>query len=294
MEKTITCQGRSIGPSEISWLSGIVLDHPDWSRHRITKHICAQWDWCTHTGQLKTFAARSLIDKLEQRGLLSLPPIQTSFRRSPRPPYPADFHIPQKCLIKGALDCYTPLTVHIPTPNSYEEPCFGFYLKQYHYLGFNKTVGENLKYLVRDCRGRDLACLLFGSAAWKTAPRDRFIGWEPKVRERNINFLANNVRFLILPWVHIPNLASHILGMITRRIKKDWIVRYAHPVHMLETFVESPRFKGTCYKAANWKRVGKTKGRSRQDRKHDLSVPIKEIWLYPLTRNFQKTLCDET
>ncbi|RLD25936.1 MAG: hypothetical protein DRI70_06360 [Bacteroidetes bacterium] len=294
MEKTIICQGRSIGPSELCLLSGIINDHPDWSRHRITKHICAQWGWRTYTGQLKTFAARSLIDKLDQQGLLRLPPIQANYRRCPRPLYPADFLIPQMHQIKGTLDCFTPLSVQIPIPGSYEDHCFGFYLKHYHYLGFTKTVGENLKYLIRDQQGRNLACLLFGSAAWKTAPRDSFIGWRTKVRECNINFLTNNVRFLILPGVHVPHLASHILGLITRRIKKDWIVRYAHPLHMVETFVESPRFKGTCYKAANWIWVGKTTGRSRQDRKRNLSVPIKEIWLYPLTRNFQKTLCDES
>jgi hypothetical protein len=158
------------------------------------------------------------------------------------------------------LDGYTPLTVQIPIPNSYAEHCFGFYLKNYHYLGFNKSVGESLKYLVRDHRGRDIACLLFGSAAWKTAPRDNFIGRNVKVRERNINFLTNNSRFLILPWVRIPHLASHILGLITRRIQKDWMERYAHPIHMVETFVEIPRFKGTCYKAANWVQVGETKG----------------------------------
>ena len=293
MKKTITCQGRSIGQSELIWLNSIVRDHPDWSRHKITRHICTRWDWRTCNGQLKTFAARSFIDKLEQQGRLKLPPIQTSFRRRPRPVYPANFQIPPKHPVEGALDGYTPLTVQIPTPNSYEEHCFGFYLKHYHYLGFNKTVGESLKYLVKDRLGRNIACLLFGSAAWKTTPRDSFIGWNIKIREQNINFLTNNSRFLIFPWVRIPNLASHILGSIARRIKQDWIDCYGHPVHMLETFVESSRFEGTCYKAANWIRVGKTKGRSRQDRKHLVSVPVKEIWLYPLTRNFQQVLCNE-
>lgn len=293
MEKNIICQGRSISSSELCWLSDIVNDHPDWSRHKITTHICTQWDWRTHKGQLKTFAARSFIDKLEVRGLLKLPPIRKNLRRPPRPLYPDNFHFPQKHPIEGILDRYTPLTVQIPISNSYEEHCFGFYLKNHHYLGFNKSVGESLKYLVQDHRGRNIACLLFGSAAWKTAPRDNFIGWNAKVRERNINFLTNNSRFLILPWVRIPCLASHILGLITRRIQKDWMERYAHPIHMVETFVEIPRFKGTCYKAANWIQVGETKGRSRQDPDRTLSVPIKTIWLYPLTRKFKQILCDE-
>ncbi len=294
MEKEITCQGRSIGSTELSWLRSIVRDHPDWTRHKITKHICEQWDWRTHTGQLKTFAARSLIDKLEQRGYIKLPPIQKKSRHSPRLPYPNDFNIPQSQPISGTLGCFTPLSVLIPNSNSYEDHCVGFYLNRYHYLGFNKTVGKNIKYLVKDRQGRDLACLVFGSAAWKTADRDHFIGWNTKQREINLHLLTNNARFFILPWVRIPHLGSHILGLITRRIKKDWINRYGHPVHLLETFVETPHFKGTCYKAANWRKVGKTKGRSRQDRKHNLSVPIKAIWLYPLTRNFQQVLCNES
>ena len=186
-----------------------------------------------------------------------------------------------------------PLTVRIPASNSYEEHCVGYYLKNYHYLGFNRTIGESLKYLIQDRDGRDIACLLFGSAAWKTAARDRFIGWGTKVRQQNLNYLTNNTHFLILPRVSIPNLASHILGFVSRRIQKDWMDRYAHPIHMMETFVDSSRFKGTCYKAANWIYTGETKGRSRQDQNHTLSVPIKTIWVYPLTSKFRQILCDE-
>jgi hypothetical protein len=123
-----------------------------------------------------------------------------------------------------------PLTVRIPASNSYEEHCVGYYLKNYHYLGFNRTIGESLKYLIQDRDGRDIACLLFGSAAWKTATRDRFIGWGTKVRQQNLNYLTNNTHFLILPRVSIPNLASHILGFVSRRIQKDWMDRYAHPI----------------------------------------------------------------
>jgi len=293
MEKTIICQGRSIGSSELDWLNNIVCDHPDWSRHRITQHICTQWDWYTHKGQLKTFAARSLIDKLERQELLTLPPIQVNYRRPPRSAYPKDFKIPQKYWVKGTLDEHTPLTIKIPAPNSYENHCVGYYLKNHHYLGFNQTVGESLKYLIQDRNGRDIACLLFGSAAWKTADRDKFIGWGAKVREQNLNGLTNNTRFLILPWVNVPNLASHILGLVSRRIQKDWMGQYGHPIHMMETFVDSSCFKGTCYKAANWLCIGETKGRSRQDQDHILSVPIKTIWVYPLTKKFQQILCDE-
>jgi len=291
MKEKLTCQGRLIQELDLYWLRDIVKSNPNWSRHKITKHICTEWDWQTHSGQLKTFAARSMIDKLEQRGYLDLPPIRINFRRHTRPPFPEGFTIPALKQIDKSLKSLTPLSIHIPIPNSYEDNCIGYYLNRLHYLGFNKTVGENIKYLIRDKSGQDVACLLFGSAAWKTAPRDSFIGWDRETREENINFITNNTRFLILPHVHVPHLASHILGHIMRRICQDWITKYAHPIHMVETFVECDRFKGTCYKAANWQYVGQTKGRSRQDRYKKLSVPIKDILLYPLTKNFRKVLC---
>lgn len=291
MNEAVTCQGRLIQHSDLCWLQGVIQDNPNWSRHKITKHICNQWEWCTNSGQLKTFAARSMIDKLEQRGLLELPPIRVSLRRSPRPPFPEGFTAPELKQIEESLKELTPLSIHIPAPNSYEDNCVGYYLNRLHYLGFNKTVGENIKYLVRDISGRDIACLLFGSAAWKTAPRDSFIGWDSETQKANINFITNNTRFLILPQVHILHLASHILGRIMRRIQQDWINKYAHPIHMVETFVERDRFKGTCYKAANWLCVGQTKGRSRQDRYTNLSVPVKDILLYPLSQNFRQALC---
>ena len=291
MSEAVTCQGRVIQQTELCWLRDVIQKHPCWSRHKITRHICSQWEWHTNSGQLKTFAARSMIDKLEQRGLLDLPPIRVSYRRNPRPPFPKGFTVPGLKQIEESLKELTPLSIHIPEPNSYEDNCVGYYLNRLHYLGFNKTVGENIKYLIRDRFGRDIACLLFGSAAWKTAPRDSFIGWDSETQKANINYITNNTRFLILPHVHVPHLASHILGHIMRRIQRDWINKYAHPIHMVETFVERDRFKGTCYKAANWLCVGQTKGRSRQDRYTKLSVPVKDILLYSLTKNFKQALC---
>jgi Druantia protein DruA len=291
MDTSLICQGREIDAAQIAWLRSVVSDHPQWSRHRITQHICSQWNWRTYAGRLKTIAARSLIDKLEQRELIVLPPIQVNQIRSPRPPFPKGFISPECTAIECALPSLTPLAIHIPSLGSYEESCVRYYLTRYHYLGFNRTVGENLKYLVRDRCGRDVACLLFGSAAWKTAPRDSFIGWDIETRQQHINFMTNNSRFLILPSVRVPHLASHILAGIMRRIRQDWMDKYAHPVHLVETFVERDRFKGTCYKAANWISVGQTKGRSRQDRYNTLCVPVKDIYVYPVTRNFRQALC---
>jgi hypothetical protein len=291
MNEAITCQGRHILQSDLSWLRDLVVKHPDWSRHQITKHICRHWGWQTQSGHLKTFAARSMIDKLEQRGLLNLPPIRVAARRTILPPFRKGLIPPEATPIATSLNTLTPLSIHIPTPNSYEDSCVGYYLNQHHYLGFTRTVGEHIKYLVQDRSGHPLACLLFGSAAWKTSPRDTFVGWEPDTRVANLNGMTNNTRFLILPWVRVPHLASHILGRVMRRLRQDWIKKYGHPVHMVETFVERDRFKGICYQAANWLYVGQTKGRSRQDRDNDLRVPVKAIYLYPLIRNFRQALC---
>jgi hypothetical protein len=272
-------------------LRDLVAQHPDWSRHKLTQHICRHWGWQTHTGQLKTFAARSLIDKLEQRGLLTLPPIRVAARRHMLPPFRKGFMPPAATPIETSLKNLTPLSIHIPPPNSSEASCVGYYLHHHHYLGFTRTVGEHLKYLVQDHSGQNLACLLFGSAAWKTTPRDTFIGWEPATRAANLTFMTNNTRFLILPWVRVPHLASHLLGRVMRRLQQDWIEKYGHPVYLVETFVERARFKGICYKAANWLHVGHTQGRSRQDRHNDLRVPVKDLYLYPLSRHFRQALC---
>lgn len=291
MDTTLICQGREIDAAQIDWLRSVVSDHPQWSRHRITQHICLQWNWRTHAGRLKTMAARSLIVKLEQRGVIVLPAIRVNYRRSVRAPFPKGFLPPDCIAIECALSCLMPLTIHIPSPSSYEEACVGYYLTRYHYLGFNRTVGESLKFLVSDRYGRHVACLLFGSAAWKVASRDSFIGWDMETRQKHINFMTNNSRFLILPSVRVPHLASHILAAVMRRIRKDWIDKYAHPIHLVETFVQSDRFTGTCYKATNWIFLGQTKGRSRQDSNRTLCVPVKDIYVYPVIRNFREALC---
>ncbi len=290
MEDTIKCQGREINTSELRWLRNWIAGHFHWSIHRLTVELCRLWDWHTYTGRAKTFAARSFLFKLQRRSLITLPPVRAEMRRSPRCPA-RNMAMPASNpeLISSALSELKPLTIIIPETGSYEEACFTWYLSRHHYLGFH-SVGENIKYLVKDRNGLDIACLLFGSAAWKTAARDDFIGWSEPLRQCNINLMTNNTRFLILPWVKVPHLASHILGLIMRRIVEDWQNKYAHPVHLAETFVERNRFRGTCYKAANWIYVGHTRGRGRQDRYNAYSLPVKDIFLYPLNSNFREAL----
>jgi hypothetical protein len=184
-----------------------------------------------------------------------------------------------------------PLVVSVVAAGSADLRWFNGLLAAYHYLGHRNTVGENLRYLVRDRHGRPVACALFGSAAWQCAARDAYIGWDRVTRERNLQMLTNNTRFLVLPWVRVPHLASHVLGQIARRIRADWQSKYGHPLQALETFVERGRFRGSCYRAANWIGVGQTRGRTRQDRQHLLQAPVKEVLVYPLQADFREVLC---
>jgi len=193
--------------------------------------------------------------------------------------------------MKESLAHLRPLRWEVFSARQPQAARFNAYLARYHYLPYRSTVGENLGYLVQDRHGRDLACALFGAAAWKTQPRDAFIGWTTDERQTHLGRVVNNSRFLILPWVRVPELASHILGRVARRVARDWQAHYGHPIVLLETFVERERFRGSCYRGANWLHVGQTQGRTRQDRQHQLQAPVKDVFVYPLQRNFRQQLC---
>jgi hypothetical protein len=296
MPESFVCQSRKVKPSDILWLQSWIDEHPSWSRYRLACELCKLWAWYTPTGQLKDFAARSFLLKLMGRGLITLPPIRTEKQRvrgyaAPSPPPVVE--LKQPTVIASSLADLTPLSLIVPESGSAEEHLFHHHLANHHYLGFTRTVGENLKYVVKDRHGRHLACMLFGAAAWKTKPRDQFIGWTDFIRSHRLPGVVNNTRFLILPWVRVPHLASHLLARVLRRISEDWQHKYGHPLHLIETFVERDRFRGTCYRAANWKLVGQTTGRSRQDRYSTMKVPVKDIYLYPLTPRFRELLCHE-
>lgn len=290
MEQSHLIQGRLLRNPDIADIRCLIAAHPDWSRRRISVELAKVWNWRTCTSQLKDMATRSLLLKLEQRGMLVLPPRRKeASRRLPiAAATPTDEFPPVS--ITEPLTALQPLRLETVTAGSPYYTVFLRYLARHHYLGFRGPVGENIAYLARDCHGRDLACILFSAAAWKTKPRDNWIGWDDATRARRLPLLANNSRFLILPCVRVPHLASHILGRITRRLAADWQARYGHPVHLVETFVERGRFKGTCYRAANWTCVGQTQGRTRQDRVHNISAPVKDIYLYALTPRFREEL----
>lgn len=291
MEQSHLIQGRYLREPDLAEVRSLIEANPAWSRRRISVELAELWNWRTGSGRLKDMAARSLLLKLEQRGMLTLPPRrQKATRRSPIVAALPENELALTAAITEPLADLRPLRLEALTAGSPERALFSHYLARHHYLGFRGPVGENIAYLARDRFGRELACMLFGAAAWKTKPRDSWIGWDDATRARHLPLLANNSRFLILPWVRVPHLASHLLGCIARRLAADWQARYAHPVHLLETFVERQRFRGTCYRAANWTCVGQTQGRTRQDRGRDINAPVKDIYLYALTPRFREEL----
>jgi hypothetical protein len=289
MQESMIVQGREITPADIGYIRELLVSYPIWHRTQISRELCRVWNWRNTNGQLKDMACRTLMLKLERAGYITLP----ARCKAPVNHYRGTYVIPidhSTQEISCNLKSLSGIKIILVQTRSDYHSLFNYLLSRYHYLGHRTTVGENMKYLITDEVGNPLSCLLFGSAAWKTLPRDVFIGWDHDTRERNVNKITNNTRFLILPWVRVPHLASHILGAISRRIEKDWINKYAHSVYLLETFVDRSRFKGTCYKAANWILTGQTKGRTRNDQHKSIHVPTKDVYLYPLVKNFREEL----
>lgn len=282
-------QGRSISRSDLESVRFLVSGHPTWSRWRISRVLCEEWNWRNGTGELKDMAARSLLLKLQERGLVTLP-VKRRVTVN-RMKVVRDEQTFDSLPLQSSLSDLGSLAVREVSGDKAARRQLASALSQYHYLRHGGTVGENLQYTVRDARGRFLACLVFGSSAWKCRERDEWMGWSREQRERNLNLTTNNNRFLILPGVKVPYLASWILGQIVRRLSSDWQNKYGHPIFLVETFVERDRFQGTAYRAANWIKVGSTRGRSRQDRDQTLQVPVKDIYLYPLQAHFQRSLC---
>jgi hypothetical protein len=287
-------QGRRIGSQQIAEIQALIAANPLWSRRRLSVVLAQRWQWFALSGQLKDMAARSLLLKLHERGLIALP----ERRRAPATrgldagPDLFDSLPPEP--VESSLSCLRPLQIQVVGPKRPDYHLFQRYLARHHYLGFRGPVGQNIGYLIRSRTGVDLACLLFGAAAWQCAPRDRWIGWSAEQRARGLPFIANNSRFLLLPWVRVALLASHILARVAERIAADWEQRYGHPVYLLETFVQKDRFQGTCYQAANWVCVGQTTGRTRQNQRHRdnaVHAPVKDIYLYPLSSDARRQLC---
>lgn len=283
-------QGRMVNRADLDLIRSLMAENSSWGRTRLSEELCEIWDWRTASGRAKDMACRSLLRSLDVAGAVTLPPprrpANNEIRNSNRKAVPHS-----TVDIDEALGDLRPLQVVRIESGSAELNLFGTLLDKYHYLGHRSCVGENQKYLIKDNLGRPLSCLLFGSAAWATKARDEFIGWSTEQRRARLQWVTNNTRFLILPWVQVKNLASHVLSLVCRRIRRDWIVKYGHPVSLLETFVDQSRFTGTCYQAANWQRLGCSTGRTRNSKSRAKCVPLKDIYVLPLVRNPQRELC---
>jgi hypothetical protein len=289
--ESLTIQGRCLSPAQLQDLRQWVGENPHWSRWRLSRELATRWEWRNGAGVLKDMAARTLLVKLAQRGLISLPErrqVPTNRMRCGPPPT-LEWSEPGQP-IAGALAQLGPPSLQEVSAEPAARAWVKEALARFHYLGFGGAVGENLQYVVRDGQQRPLACLVFGAAAWQCQDRDRFIGWTAAQRQKHLARIANNTRFLILPWVRVPDLGSWILGRVAGRIGRDWQAKYGHSLALLETFVEPPRFGGTVYRAANWQRVGQTTGRTRQDRHTCIQVASKDLYVYPLCRGFREAL----
>lgn len=288
-EKKLILQGRRLNPDDIALIKDLMAENPSWHRTRLSQEVCRRWHWYKENGQIKDMACRSLLLKLERLGHIKLPPARQPSNNLYRNRHIEPVLHSREPIDKVIKQLY-PIEIR-PIEGGYDLKLFKYFISAFHYLGWSGTVGENLKYLFFDYSARPLGCMMFGAAAWKVQPRDRYIGWDSDTRKRNLSLVVNNNRFLILPWVRVKHLASHVLARVSRRINRDWQAKYHHPIHLLETFVERERFKGTCYKAANWVWVGQTQGRGKLDVRNEHLLPVKDIWLYPLERSFRQELC---
>lgn len=286
---TIQVQGRELNEAALAEIRGLRAQYPHWSRWRLSRALAERWQWRNSLGQLKDMAARALLLKLQARSLIDLPVRRPAGGRRAAAPFQAELFPSAASPITEELSSLRPLQWQLVQTRS-QRQCVQQLLARYHYRGYGGAVGENVQYLIGDVRGREVAVMVFGAAAWKVAARDQFIGWSPLQRMQRLAWLANQQRFLILPWVQVPHLASHVLAGATQRLCADWQARYGHPIWLVESFVEQQRFAGTSYKAAGWISVGQTTGRTRQDRHRTMGVAPKTVWLRALHPRFQSLL----
>lgn len=291
MEIIIKYRKRSVTKKDIVSVRRIIKSHPDKSRRFISQEVCRKWDWRQPNGVLKDMVCRSLLLLLESKSLIKLP------ARKFTPPNPlAKRKNPTKVIVdKTPVHCTVgdlfPIKLEQVRRTSFEK-MFNGLINEYHYLGYTQPVGEHLKYIAFS-GDRPIACLAWGSAPWYIGARDRFIGWSKEIREDNLHLIANNLRFLILPWVQVSCLASYLLASNRHCLSQDWQNLYHHPVYLLETFVDTERYLGTCYKADNWKLVGQTTGQGKLSKSGRPLLSKKAVYVYPLTKNFRRELCHD-
>ena len=286
----IRYRGREITAADILYIRQLIASHPGASRRTLSKRLCESWGWRQANGALRDLVCRGMLLMLARAGQIALPPVSyvrhnpLAHRARPAPAGVDDTPIVER------LRNLQPLEFH-RVRRTPQEPLFNGLMEEHHYLGYEQPVGEHLKFLVY-AQQRPIACLAWSSAPRHLGSRDRYIGWSPEARRRNLRFLAYNSRFLILPWVRVEHLASHILSRMAARISADWEQSYGHPIYFLETFVDPERFRGTCYRAANWVLLGRTTGRGKDDQTGRPNRSIKQVLGYPLHRRFRQLLSE--
>jgi hypothetical protein len=285
-------RGRDITADDIASIRRLIAENPSSSRRRLSEKLCEAWQWKQANGALRAMVCRGLLLMLDRAGEIELPPIRFKtlnpfLRREAPAPMLIDMSP-----IAGPLTELRPVELQ-QVRRTADEPLFNSLMEHHHYLAYEQPVGEHLKYLVwarHQGTLRPIACLAWSSAPRHLGSRDRYIGWDAEARRRNIRLIAYNTRFLILPWVRVPHLASHILGRMAAVLPEDWQRIYHHPVYFAETFIDPGRFRGTCYRAANWRLLGVTTGRGKNDQTKKPNRPIKEILGLPLTPRFRELL----
>ena len=281
-------RGRMISAEDIVYIQELIAAHPRASRRRLSQELCEAWQWKQANGALRDMVCRGLLLMLDRAGHIELPAVKVVphnplVRRARPEPVLLD-----TTPMDDALQALRPVEIQ-QVRRTNDEPLFNSLMEQYHYLAYEQPVGEHLKFLVW-AQGRPVACLAWSSAPRHLGSRDRYIGWSADARRRNIRFLAYNTRYLLLPWVRVPHLASHILGKMTAQLSQHWEQMYGHPVYFAETFIDPTRFRGICYRAANWQFLGLTTGRGKNDHTYKPNRPIKEVLGLPLTPRFRELL----
>ena len=287
----ITVRKKTIGDADLPFIQAIIDEHWHCSRTHISRKLCQRWNWIQPNGRLKDMACREVMVTLERQGHLQLPPGRHNGRNEKRNRFVSSVLVDQSPMERSLAD-YGPVTMTM-VRNTPMESLYNSLVHQYHYLGYRQIVGQHLKYMAF-LGDRPVACIGWGSAAWAVKSRETFIGWDKPTKEKNLSFVVNNTRFLILPWVSIKCLASKLLAMNARRIADGWMAVYQQPAYILKTFVEKDRFRGTCYKAANWICVGQTKGTSKRGHDHLVHGKVKDVFLYPLRKDFREKLKNGT
>jgi len=283
--------GREFSAQDVQLIRELIECSPKSTRTELSRQVCQMLHWHKANGQPKEMSCRVAMLRMAADGLISLPALSARAANfgSCRAPTAGPNTDPQQELTCRVDQLPALQFLPVTSENREHSRLWNEYIQRYHYLGYTKLSGAQMRYFVA-IDSQFLALLSFGASAWHLAPRDQFIGWSPAQRDQRRHLVINNARFLILPWVRSKGLASKILGHIARRLPEDWQQRYGYRPVLMETFVQTPRYRGTCYQAANWVRVGQTTGRGKLDVTHQHALPVKDIWLYPLDRSFRQLL----